>query len=75
MVCFFNQKFYGEKGLLILESINTYGIFHHTVIETYFEMLNSSENKKLRRYSNYESSNFESCSKVRSANPPISYYY
>ena len=52
-----------------------YWIFYHTVIETCFEMLKSSEYEKLRRYSNYKSPIFLDCSEVRSAVPPISFYY
>ena len=42
-----------RKGLLLYKSINM-KIFHHTVIDTCFEMLKSSEHEKLCRYSNYE---------------------
>ena len=45
------------------------------MIETCFEMLKSSEHEKLERYSNYKSSNFKDCSEVRSAVPPISFYF
>ena len=39
------------------------------------EMLKSSENVKLWRYSNYESPNFKDYSDVISADPPISVCY
>ena len=35
-----------EKGITTLRNYQ-YWIFHHTVIETYFEMLNFSEDEKL----------------------------
>ena len=38
-------------------------------------MLESPEQKKLCRYSNYGYLNFKDCSKVRSADPPISFYF
>ena len=42
-----------------------------------FEMLNSSEHEKLWRYSSYESTKLKlkKWSEVRSADPPISFYY
>ena len=39
-------------------SKNQYWIFYHKLIETYFEILKSSEHQKLGRYSNYKSPNF-----------------
>ena len=38
-------------------------------------MLESSNNEKLWDYSNYKSPNFKDCSEVRSADPPILFYY
>ena len=45
------------------------------MIETCFEMLKSSEQEKLRRFSTYKSPNFYDCSEVFIAGPPISIYY
>ena len=42
-----------RKGITTLR-IYQNGIFHHTVIETCFEMLNPSEHQKLLLYSNYK---------------------
>ena len=52
-----------EKEINTLR-IFKYWIFYHTVIETCFKMLKSSENEKLTRYSSYKSHNFLDCSKV-----------
>ena len=38
-------------------------------------MLKSSEHRKLSRYSNYDSPYLKDCSKVRSADPPILFFY
>ena len=52
-----------------------FSIFHQIVIKTYFGMLKSSEHEKLWHYSYYESQIFKDCSEVRSADPPILFYY
>ena len=63
-----------EKGIST-RRINQYWIFHHTLIETYFEMLKSSEHEILGRSSNYKSPIFQDCSEVRSADSQMSFYY
>ena len=64
-----NEQFI--RGTLTIIAVDQYWIFHHSVIETCFEMLKSSEHKKSLRYSNYEYSNFKDCYKVKCADPPI----
>ena len=54
---------YAEKGSTTLR-IYQYLIFHHKVTETCFEMLKSSDHKKLRHYSSYKSLIFLDCSQV-----------
>ena len=49
-----------REGITTLR-IYQYWIFHHTVIETCFEMLKPSEHKKSWRYSSYKSPNFLFC--------------
>ena len=63
-----------NKGITTLR-IYQYWVFYNRVIETCFDMLKSSEHKKICRYLNYKSPNFYDCSEVRSAHPPISFYY
>ena len=46
-----------EKGITTLQ-ISQYWIFQHAVIETCFEMLESSEHEKVWRFSSYKSPNF-----------------
>ena len=52
-----------EKGITTLRTYQ-YWIFHHTVIETCFEMLKSSEREKLWCYSSYKSPYILDCSEV-----------
>ena len=64
------RKDYYSKNLPILNTSSC-----SAVIETYFEILKSSEHHKLWRYSNYKSPTFYDCPEVRSADPPTSVYY
>ena len=46
------------------------------IIKTCFEMLKSSEHEKLKSYYKYyKSPNLKKCSEVRSADPPILFYW
>ena len=56
-------KYDQREGITTLR-IYQYCIFHHTVIETCFEILKSSEHEKLGHYSSYKSPNFLDCSVV-----------
>ena len=58
-----------EKG------ITTLRIFRHTMSETCYEMLKSSEHKILWSYSDYKSPNFFECFEFILADPPISFKY
>ena len=58
-----NILFTREKGIPTLRTYK-YWVIYHTVIETCFEILKSSEHEKLWRYSSNKSPNFLDCSEV-----------